>query len=105
MEKPIFYWYSRSSFPFLFLFVSIKKSAFHTTVFGILLSVSILAVNQKYDTYFSNVFFLHIHCAYSNLEHLGSQLYLYLQYNLGLILIFLLSFSLQPDTCPKKGAL
>lgn len=90
-------------FSYLILFSSVKKAVFFAGIFGLFFSSSILIVNHYYDTYFSNVFFLHINFAQNDLEHLYAQIDFYLKYHLCLILLTLITILLQKDTSEKKS--
>ena len=72
---------------YLFLFKSKLKGIGFALMFVALFSVSILIINQLYEHYFSNVFFLHINFSNSHFDFLIKQLKEYGAYNIGLLFI------------------
>jgi len=73
---------------YLFLFVSKKKAIFYGSLSALLLILTAFITNEIFETYFVNTFFNHVNVATNDINQLRLQLALFLIYNSGLVLLF-----------------
>ena len=79
---------------YLFLFASKKKAIFYGASAFILLITTAFVINRVFETYFVNTFFNHINVATNDFHQLTEQLGFFSIFYSGIILIFIVYFSL-----------
>jgi tetratricopeptide (TPR) repeat protein len=75
---------------YLFLFVSKRTGLAYGALFLSLFVFPAFFVHARFDTYFSNVFFVHMNFAMRDPDHLWAQIGMYLRYYSALIVLLLL---------------
>lgn len=79
---------------YLFLFVSKKKAILYGSFSALLLLLTAFVTNEIFETYFVNTFFNHINVATNDINQLRLQLALFLIFNSGLVLLFIMCSTL-----------
>jgi hypothetical protein len=90
---------------YLFLFVSKKKAIFYGALAFVLLITTAFMINHIFETYFVNTFFNHINVATNNFRQMTGQLGFFSLFYSGIILIFIVYFSLSVLDRVRSGEL
>ncbi|MBK9229062.1 MAG: hypothetical protein IPL67_18870 [Ignavibacteria bacterium] len=91
LTKPYYLFAIPAIFLYLLFFISKKKAAMFAVISILMFIVMIFIVNESYDTFFNNTFFVHVNYSDSNLSHMMSQVILYVKINAVLLVILFLS--------------
>ncbi|MCB0396011.1 MAG: tetratricopeptide repeat protein [Flavobacteriales bacterium] len=83
--KPYFLLASAFLAAYMFLFVSKKQGLIYGCGFALLLLISVLVVDQRFETYFSNAFFIYTNYRIDKFDYMIRQLSAYVKHSPGLI--------------------